>query len=175
MTNKLELERVDTWIQKAKSESDVFDKYISYYIAYNMLYSLYYKKQNCNLDLGDKKDRYRAVNVFKFMPTKAKQELVCSIYKLLIEYVNKIPIETDEFWENKDKEGIASCLRQALLYKDNNKVLEYLAKWLYKVRCNIFHGSKDYSDKWAEMLALSNEIIYKILINLEHNYLSCFL
>jgi hypothetical protein len=35
------LEKVKEWLKKAKQERDAFNKYVSLFIAYNILYNLY--------------------------------------------------------------------------------------------------------------------------------------
>ena len=159
-------EKINKWVKKGEDESDNFDKYISYFIAFNILYNDYAKRENPNVDLS-RGDRKRAFGVRSSISDK--DNFVKNISSELEEYVNIIPVDGEEYWgkEHTDKDGLACNLKKEFEAKNNEKIIEYLFKWLYIVRCNIVHGDKEYDqNKWDRMLGTSSKLLKEIIMAL---------
>lgn len=160
------LDKVERWVQKAQGESDEFDKFISYSIAFNILYNMYAKRINPSLDLS-RGDNNRAIEIINLITDK---KIFVKTLPSLCEYMNMIPVSKEEYWGQR-KIPIAASLRRSYNKNDANGILEYLFKWLYKVRCNLVHGEKEYDEnKWEAMLKFSNELFDKIIKQLIANY-----
>lgn len=158
------LERINSWIAKGDNEQDNFNRYISYFVAFNMLYNIYAKQLNLSEDLTIN-DRKRAVNVANLIQNKS--QFVIAINPKLLAYIKIIPVLAEEYWDRNMQEPVSGKLKEACANRNDAIIIEYLLKWLYKVRCNIFHGEKEYNPaKWDKLLSLSNELLKAILIML---------
>jgi hypothetical protein len=162
------LVKAEGWIQKAEKERDPFDKYMSYFISFKILYDIYAKEMNpsADLSLGDSR---RAVEVGNLIPDK--EALVNDLKQPLRDYLEIIPAFREEYWGRPHPVPIASRLREAF-YSDNAAdTIEYLLKWLYKVRCNVVHGGKNYDEKLDKtILDYSNKMIARILSDVLAEY-----
>lgn len=151
------------WITKGDAESDPFDKYVSYFIAFNVLYSTHYALEHPGSDLT-RRDRQQAISVLGKL--NDQESLVQSLEPTLREYLDVIPVSSEEYW-NEGEPGIAMSLKLAVEHRDTGQILENLLKWLYKVRCNIVHGGKGYDEgKWGRMLMLSSVLLRRIVVGL---------
>ncbi len=162
------LSKAEGWIQKAEKERDPFDRYMSYFIAFKILYDMYTKERNpeADLSLGDSR---RAVEVGDLIA--GKEALLKDLKKPLRDYLEIIPAFREEYWGRPHPVPIASRLREAF-YSDNAQdTIEYLLKWLYKVRCNVVHGGKNYDEKLDRtILDYSNVMIARILSDVLAEY-----
>lgn len=152
---------VRDWIEKARDENDSFDRYISYFIAFNILYNLNAKKVIPNFDPIKSKNRDSE------LATKTIIELISDnatfvekVAPELFPYIRLIPVEEREFWGKID---IAKALKATFGKKDYETILN-LFRWLYKVRCNVFHGGKSYDiNRWKVLLDQSSYLLDEIL------------
>jgi len=155
------LSKAERWIQKAEKEQDPFDRYVSYFISFKILYDSYAKEMNADADLslGDSR---RAVEIRDLVPDK--EALLRDLKEPLRDCLTMIPAFREEYWGRPHPVPIASRLREAF-YSDNAPdTVEYLLKWLYKVRCNVVHGGKNYDEKLDRtILGYSNTLIAEIL------------
>lgn len=161
------LNKIEEWKLKAQSEPDPFNKYISIFISFNILYNLYKKTENPRADLTVD-DRKRATEILFLLDTEILYQVIRPCLK---EYLNLIPIYKDEYWNRKDSTPINRVLGEAFARRDTKKTMEMLLKWLYKVRCNLVHGEKDYNDqRQKQMLAMSSTLMEKILDHALESY-----
>lgn len=161
------LEKVEEWRNKAQSETDSFNKYLSVFIAHNILYNLYKKTRDpsANLTYGD---RWRAIEI---LPLLDENQLFQSLKNDLSEYIPFIPIYRDEYWDKGDAISINMELKESFEKKDQKRTMEMLLKWLYKVRCNLVHGEKNYNDKKQRMLLQKSSLLLeKIVQNAVETY-----
>jgi ABC-type uncharacterized transport system auxiliary subunit len=154
------LGKIDEWQRKARREQDPFNKYVSIFTAYNIFYNLYKKTKEPTADLT-LKDRIRAIEI---LPLLKANQLFESLKNDLSEYVNFIPIYRDEYWNKTDQVSINAMLAEAFQKGDNERTIEMLVKWLYKVRCNLVHGEKNYDDeRQKSLLSMSSRLLEKIV------------
>ena len=142
------LRKIKEWQEKANAEDDPFDKYISMFIAYNIFYNLYEMKRTNNFDEDSyDHDRDKAINAIKLSNSV---QLFDEISAELDAYLKMIPVFREEYWPRKNlgkgKQGLplAKSLKAAFLRSDKNEVVKLLVRWLYRVRCNLVHGTKSY-------------------------------
>ena len=88
------LEKVEEWQNKARCETDPFNKYISMFIAYNIFYNLYAKRKNPDADFT-RGDRTRATATINLIEA---DQLYCLIKSDLKEYLLIIPVFREEYW-----------------------------------------------------------------------------
>src|SRR5207302_10226127 len=141
------LAKIYDWLAKSRTDTDPYDSYISVFIAFNIFYNLNAKTRNprTNLRFGDGK---RAVDVWRFVDAAT---LMTRLGKHLDSYVNLIPVETEEYLDGGIP--IAATLRQSYRTGAAQQATEFLFRWLYRVRCNLFHGSKNFNvETQGEML-----------------------
>lgn len=161
------LTKIEEWEEKARNEDDPFNKYLSVFIAYNIFYNLYKKTEDRSADLTFG-DRLRAIEI---LPLIDENGLFQSLEHELSAYIAFIPIYTDEYWEKNDTIPINASLEEAFQKKDKKTTMEMLLKWLYKVRCNLVHGEKNYNDKnQKKLLKMSSSLLEKVLRNAMETY-----
>src|SRR5437879_61078 len=142
------LERIQQWQLKARKEPDPFDRYVSFFVAYNTFYNLYWKTENPtdNLLSGDKR---RSISPRGLIADHKR--LVDELAPHLTDYLILIPIYNEEFWTIRERgqqsikrEPISKLLKEAFKNGWSSETIEFLLKWLYVERCNLVHGQKDY-------------------------------
>lgn len=161
------LEKIEEWQKKAQCEEDPFNRYVSTFIAYNIFYNLYKKTKDPKADLTFR-DSSRAIET-QFLIKE--DQLFRTLKPDLKEYIKYIPIYREEYWNRQRKVAIRAALAKA--YHENNakKVIEMLLKWLYKVRCNLVHGEKNYDDRRQQiLLARSSSLLERILQHVMESY-----
>jgi hypothetical protein len=159
------LRKIQEWRVKAGEETDPFDRYLSLFIAYNIFYNLFKKTKDPNANLAHG-DSARAVETQSLAHPDALFKI---LEPELRRYVNLIPIYREEFWDGGVP--IRGTLIEALNEKNSVKTLDLLLKWLYKVRCNIVHGEKNYDDLMQKkVLEQSDSLLDKILAHLLESY-----
>jgi hypothetical protein len=158
------LKKIQEWVTKAESEADPFNRYLSLFIAYNIFYNLYKKTQNSDADLfyGD------SLRAIETQTLADSNFLIKTLEPELTEYINFIPVYREEFWESIP---ISRTLREVHDKENSSKTLDMLLRWLYKVRCNIIHGEKNYDDlQQKKLLGLSSILLEKVLAHLVDCY-----
>jgi hypothetical protein len=160
MQEKELLEKVLEWQAKAKYETDAFNKYVSIFIAFNIFYNLYVKKQSENSQADfSQGDSHRATATISLIDT---DQLFNSIEPDLRAYVSIIPVFREEYWPWQDSPRsvpIAQTLKAGFHAGDSRKTIDMLIKWLYKVRCNLVHGEKSYKDNHQKRLLEKSSVL----------------
>lgn len=166
------LEKIGDWQTKASSETDPFNKYVSIFTAYNIFYNLYAKKKsrNFNADFVSGDSR-RATDTISLVEA---DQLFQSIESDLKEYLSIIPVFREEYWpraNSSKRVPISLTLKKSFNARNKEKTIDMLIKWLYKVRCNLVHGEKSYSDPGQRrLLEMSYKLLDKILRHLRFRY-----
>jgi hypothetical protein len=155
------LRRIDEWVDKGNEEQDPFNKFISYWVAFNALYCLRAKKENPTID-ETRGDRKKAIQIKVLISNRLDY---IELYDEIITLLNKLNNFIPEKWSDGDKKYIKDELRDALNKPNNEKILEYLLKMTYKTRCNLMHGKKDYyNSNQRALLETYNPILLKLII-----------
>ncbi len=126
------------WLNKAKHSSNVYDRFISAYIALNFLYGGMPGKSECKRMIKCLNEICinHGINPFSFS----------------IDEYYKLPI-VDMRPDKNDKSQIA---------KKGNRVS--LFKAIYQVRCNLFHGNKSlYDERDKRLVSQGSDVIIGIL------------
>lgn len=145
---------------KAQYETDPFNKYLSIFIAYNIFYNLFKKSENPNADLTYG-DNLRAIETQSLMDSK---KILRQLKGKWQKYLHFIPIYREEFWGRKKKVPIYKTLIAALNEGNDERTVEMLLKWLYKVRCNLVHGEKNYDDEKQKILLEQSSFLLKSIL-----------
>lgn len=156
-------------MRKGKNEKNyVFDKFISEFIIYSALVNV--------IKPLEYKHKYDCAYCTKIMPVFIVERMEDDIIRQLSEPVNEIIsiIDSNQFRvvSSYDKDP---NLKNNWLSGDINNQLTSLLETLYYLRCNLFHGEKEYSDNQISLLRPSSvclsiinkeiEIIFKKLNN----------
>lgn len=156
--------RAKIWIKKAERTNDEFDKYFSLYVAFNILYNIYYFTSEDGRANKCSSDSRRADNIVKLILDP--KQFVIHNENLIKKYIYSIPIFGEEYWRRcrKNKgEGISKLLKNAFENKNYSEVVKQLNRWLYKVRCNLFHGEKSADiSKQKKLLGESCKLLMKL-------------
>ena len=161
------LGKIGEWQEKAQSENDPFNRYVSIFTAYNIFYNLYEKTRNPSADLTYR-DKRRAIKILALLN---ENQLFQSLKDDLSNYIAFIPIYRDEYWNKRDAIPINSALEQSFERGDKKRTIEMLLKWLYKVRCNLVHGEKNYNDQQQRrLLEMSSSLLEKVLQHAVEQY-----
>ncbi len=163
------LGKVREWQHKAKQEVDAFNRYISVFIAYNILYNLYKKTKYPGADLSSG-DSTRAIATIDLV--EDPDELISLLRPCLDRYLNMLPIYREEYWPRPPSGlPITKKLKEAISSDESREAIRTLLMWLYKVRCNLVHGEKGYKDTdQMDLLSESSVILDKILGYLMRRY-----
>lgn len=154
------LRRINGWMEKANSTRDAFDKYVATFIAFNMFYNLWHKIKNPTAKEKQPQEGIKLMGVLElvnFEDPPNLTHLVDDLIKILEE--DQLFVEIYE-WKNKKLEFTG--LAQDVLTKhrgQNDKLMKYILKTLYKIRCNLVHGEKGYEDRQIRLLNKSSEIL----------------
>ena len=156
------LSRVRDYQSKSRAEEDPFNRYASIFIAYNTLYSLYGEMLFPEADLS-RKDFELAVGASELV--SAPRTLIEHLQPELGLYLELIPVFREEYYsESRTRIPISVALKDAVARGEDFRAVQMLLRWLYKVRCNLFHGEKDYSDsQQRRMLDLSATLLQRIV------------
>jgi hypothetical protein len=149
------------WLDKAASYdttilADAFDKYFTLFVVFNYLYAYMAPKVK---DIKTR-DRLMATQIF---PEVVGYEY---LYKLIWNDPSKDDIDTlrnlirpdGEFYLISDREtNLADNKKNEDLYKrlgdpSHNVAVKALLEYLYLVRCNMVHGSKEYDNYQLQIL-----------------------
>lgn len=138
----------------------VFDEFITRYIIFNVLYKV------CAQIYGKTGDRNSATKVtYDFL--KENGWRASSEIKLHIDDLNAGIIN------GRFKIGIKDCPDKKLISDLQSYDILALLKCIYQLRCNLFHGDKEFIWRQAQLLApatrcleIINNSIYQILANL---------
>jgi hypothetical protein len=133
-------------MRKGKNEKNyVFDKFISEFIIYSALVNV--------IKPLEYKHRYDRAYCTKIMPMFIVERMEDDIIRQLSEPVNEIIsiIDSNQFKvvSSYDKDP---NLKNNWLSGDINNQLTSLLETLYYLRCNLFHGEKEYSDNQISLL-----------------------
>lgn len=163
---------------KARTENDPFNKYVSLFIAFNIFYNLYEKKRmgvvNRYVDYlsGDNQRAMRVVGLSNI------DQLFDTLSADLTNYLDIIPVFREEYWPSmrlgNGSHGVPIAESLKLAFRNRNKkdTIDLLVKWLYKVRCNLVHGDKSYTDTHQrELLQSSATLLDKVLTHVLDQYL----
>jgi hypothetical protein len=162
------LSKVELWIGKAGVETDQFDKFVSFFTAFNILYNMNAKEQDSEADLSDG-DKKRSIEVRTLV--RDPNGLFISLKNPLSKYLQVLPSFREEYWDKIGTFGISGHLKESFAKGESNNVIQYLLMWLYKVRCNLIRGSKDYNESnQEELLRHSSELLGIILGSLVTDY-----
>jgi hypothetical protein len=161
------LKKIEEWKRKASHENDPFDKYLSIFIAYNIFYNLFKKTEEPSADLtfGDSE---RAIETQALV---ANEDLFQTLKPELKDYLGLIFVYREEYWGRAERVPISQTLREAFNHDDAKTSIEMLLKWLYKVRCNLIHGEKNYDDKkQKKLLKHSSSLLERVLSHTTETY-----
>lgn len=172
------------WLTKAQAYngdnlSDHFDKFVSLYIIYNVLYMQVIDRliEQEKLISRNFKDKTAATtHVLNFLkPRYYKENLLND--EVSIENLNTIK----ELIRNHDFNIILSwgapqrhqdiSLGVDLNSNNTNRKLRALLTIFYSVRCNLFHGHKDFNHRQISLLIPTNKLLEKTIIILLYNKL----
>ena len=155
------LERADQWILKAKQEPDQFNRFMSFWVAYNMIYGIYTKRVKPKESITWF-DREKAIRTTILL--KDSCHLKSDLVHLASELYDRTSVFREEYWKRNDTTSLRQHLISSLRNDNFEYTLETILKILYKIRCNLFHGEKSYYDyNQRQLLEVCNVILDKIL------------
>ena len=138
----------------------IFDEFITRYIIFNVLYKI------CADIYGERGDRNSATKVVE----KFLSEHHCNIMPEARFYIGQL---TNGISEGQFTIGIPSYSDKKLLIELQDNDTLALLKCIYQLRCNLFHGDKEFIWRQSQLLApatrcleIINNSIYQTLIRL---------
>jgi len=161
LTESQVLERADQWIFKAKLEPDHFNRFMSFWVAYNMIYGIYSKrvKPRESITRFDSKKAIRTKILLK-----DSRLLKSDLVHLASELCDRTSVFREEYWEENDTTSLRQRLISSLSNDNFEYTLETILKLLYKIRCNLFHGEKSYYDNSQHQLLEVCSMILDIIL-----------
>lgn len=154
------LERAEQWQEKANNQNNSFDRFISLWIAYNMVYGLYSKKE-CPNESPMENEGGKAIRIKKLI--RDSEPLKQYLIQITPEFAEMLNIFREEHWK-KDKISLREHLLNASKKRSYEHLLDTILKLLYKIRCNLFHGQKELiSESQNRLLELCSNLLEIIL------------
>lgn len=155
------LERVKQWQIKASQENNSFNRFISLWIAYNMIYGIYSKKEYPLESFDKNNDGEKAVRIKNLLINSEplKQYLIQNTSEL----ADSLAPFREEYWK-KDQISLIKHLHNASRKRSYEHLIDTILKILYKIRCNLFHGEKEFlNGSQNELLRICSNILEEIL------------
>lgn len=155
----------DRWIEKASAYStdsldDLFDRYFTLFVAYNRIYSasaeLYRSRINesqARMLQGDRREATAIMERFilpsRFSRLAAERSEISDACERISNLLNERRFFLHTNRQTKEPDwGRDQRLSTGL----HNLNLMATLECLYQIRCNIFHGEKEFSHRQAELL-----------------------
>ncbi len=165
---------IKNWMEKPTNGSyPGYEKYIYYWIAFNVFYNLNYFNKNPYKTIWNSKEIDRVLDSIKKLKEDKKNDLVSKIFSICPDYLDFLKNFTLEGYdkETKQKYDLVKSLLEAYTSKNVEVTLKELLNCLYVIRCNVFHGIKEpNNDKQNKLLEQSADILNQILISLLEPY-----
>ncbi|MCK4744940.1 hypothetical protein KAS41_02675 [Candidatus Parcubacteria bacterium] len=152
------LEKSKRWLNKHDDNDDFFDKYLSLFIAVNIVYNLWAKIKNPDVNFDNGGDKKRFLEIRKdIIKIFSQEKFICHIDNLIrILDSNSLYLKVVE---EKSKKDIKDALNDVDSFDNKDKKAEIIWQSFYVIRCNLIHGEKGYNNKQEELL----KFVYPIL------------
>lgn len=144
----LYLKKSEKWLNKHNDSDDFFDKYLSLFIAVNIVYELWRK-------VVDKYDNYEDKRDFNnlgddIISSNIKSILINVFSVKLFSLLEKENLYI-EIGSKKNKKDIQKVFSN---FDNDNERFKAIWETFYSVRCNLVHGEKGYEDRQERLLEL---------------------
>jgi len=151
MEFKDKLRHVARWIEKSNSDTNSFDKFISLFIAFNMFYSLYalYKNPKAHLETGDGKKALATIELLNKI----------DFFDHNAETLRNFSDKCQQFIVEVNGKDVSDRLKAQIDKEEKQKVTYLSLQMLYKIRCNLVHGEKEYHLSQGELLGASSMLL----------------
>ncbi len=149
MASVLQKKIIQSWIAKGNAEKDVFNSFISFWVAFNVIYLSRYPVVGDSACIKEVKKDAHFVSEYK---TLLKDQLFATTINDLLKVC---PITSE-------KNG------NTFTFKVND--FPALVDVLYQVRNNLFHGGKDVSEKRDSEVVSAALPVLKALLNVFLKY-----
>jgi hypothetical protein len=151
MEFKDKLKRVVRWIEKSNSNDDSFDKFISLFIAFNMFYSLYalYKNPKAVLEGNDKQNALATAELLN------KIDFFDRNSRIIGDFSDKC----QRFIVEVSGKDASDQLKAQIDKEEKENVIDLSFEMLYKIRCNLVHGEKEYHLSQGDLLGASSMLL----------------
>jgi hypothetical protein len=135
------LKKCRDWYVSSLEHQDPTDKFLSIWIAFNIMYNLY-NALNGYKYKDEYDDHSKAIYIKELLDSESIMSQIINLPKL-IELLNQYDIS-----RTTKKETIMYNMNLQEKYKEKNykEAFENLLECLYKIRCNLFHGVKGRDD-----------------------------
>lgn len=150
-------DKADSYAGKKNDLAATFDEFVTRFIVYNVLYNLCAEKLAYGKKVGDKKKATEAV----FDVLQRKSAHLLSVMASDIEKLNNI-ISENGFIIDTDNPANDKVMLKKMSSSDTDEKIKSVLNCLYKLRCNLIHGDKEYMEEQQPLLATANNCL-KIL------------
>lgn len=164
------------WLTKVNSYeennlSDIYDKFVSLFVLYNFLYNQIHDKLVVAEILKpgrlfDKnmatKDVLKFIRADELIESLLKEDAADFNFKNLCEIIEKwdfnIIVRDGQGNRSKDLK-----LLKEMRSSNNHIKSKALLEYIYHIRCNLFHGDKNYEENQRSLLISINYFLHKIV------------
>lgn len=156
---------VARWVQKASGSRNVYDKFISYWIAFNFLYGRMQaegERQKIEKWVKTQCDNAYASKVFDCFQQSNRDSPECKAIEDLA-YADADLDPDPQRTSPKVKEAFEKLRRSIKDSKFDVEALRYLAVCIYGVRNSIFHGYWSYLDETRGHVGGAEFLLYKLI------------
>lgn len=150
-------DKADSYAGKKNDLASTFDEFVTRFIVYNVLYNLCAEKLIYGKKVGDKKKATEAV----FDVLQRKSAHLLSVMAPDIEKLNNI-ISENGYIIDTDGPANNNVMLKKMSSSNTDEKIKSVLNCLYKLRCNLIHGDKEYMEEQQPLLATANNCL-KIL------------
>lgn len=150
-------DKADSYAGKKNDLASTFDEFVTRFIVYNVLYNLCAEKLIYGKKVGDKKKATEAI----FDVLQRKSAHLLSVMAPDIEKLNNI-ISENGYIIDTDGPANNNVMLKKMSSSNTDEKIKSVLNCLYKLRCNLIHGDKEYMEEQQPLLATANNCL-KIL------------
>ena len=150
-------DKADSYAGKKNDLASTFDEFVTRFIVYNVLYNLCAEKLIYGKKVGDKKKATEAV----FDVLQRKSAHLLSVMAPDMEKLNNI-ISENGYIIDTDGPANNNVMLKKMSSSNTDEKIKSVLNCLYKLRCNLIHGDKEYMEEQQPLLATANNCL-KIL------------
>lgn len=150
-------DKADSYAENEDKLAATFDEFVTRFIVYNILYNLCAEKLAYGKRKSDKEKAIQAV--FEIM--QHKSTYLISAMASDIEKLYNI-ISENGFIIDIDNPANDKAMLKGMNSSTTDEKIKSVLNCLYKLRCNLIHGDKEYMEEQQPLLATANNCL-KIL------------
>jgi len=143
------IEKILSWYHRGILSQDTYDKFIYKWISFNSIYNHFRKESN---------ETDRIKGLIRYCISNNKNIPIFTKYSRALSILSNMTIVS-----STGKTNYSDELKKSLLKKDYDNSMTYLARCIYGIRCDLFHGEDELSDTTKNLIDEITPVLDEIL------------